>query len=123
MATRPFGPWYSLAPSCYELSPPTSTARVAACKALPTDAEIEQSGLRDAGSFLEDMRDNRPAEYDQFIKNRATEWGSSPPQPMARCIDHFMSVCIRAIEVSAGGGGASELTEKGAVAFFRGFQT
>ena len=77
----------------------------------------------DAGSFLEDMRDSRPAEYDQFLKNRATGWGSSPPQPMARCIDHFMSVCIRAIEVSAGGGGASELTEKGAVAFFRGFQT
>jgi len=74
--------------------------RVAAMKSLPTDAEISAAGCRDAADFLERLRVEDAAALDELVTTRATPWGSEPSQPLARCIDHLMSIIVQAIDHS-----------------------
>ena len=50
---RPFGPWYSLAPSCYGLSPPTSTAATLHARHVTYDHDEQDRDVLRAQLVLE----------------------------------------------------------------------
>ena len=77
--------------------------RTATIKALPTDAEIDQAGLSDAGQFLLSMQRKRPEAYQDFLRERAVnplhpELHPGAPQPVARCVEHLCMLMVRVVE-------------------------
>ena len=79
--------------------------RLGGMAALPTDDEISAAGCSDAGDYLNYLRAQDENQYKQLKAERAAEWGSSPKQPLSRCVDHLCAVMIRKAE--AGGGAQS----------------
>ena len=94
--------------------------RVAVLKALPTDEELHAAGDDgaghpfNAGTYLLELAASRPAEYVQMLRERATEWGAPPAQPMERCVEHL--VHIMAVHCQGGllrrGGDSFSLTQR-----------
>tara|TARA_B100000780_G_C21041757_1_gene418066 strand:+ start:92 stop:817 length:726 start_codon:yes stop_codon:yes gene_type:complete len=73
--------------------------RTACMKALPTDAEIDQAGLSDAGQFLLHMQLKRPDDYQDFLRNRAINpLHPGAAQPVARCVEHLCMLMVRIVE-------------------------
>jgi len=95
--------------------------RLGGMAALPTDDEISAAGCSDAGASLNYLRAQDENQYKQLKAERAAEWGSSPKQPLSRCVDHLCAVMIRKAE--AGGGAQSskdlQLSTKEARAFVK----
>lgn len=94
--------------------------RIAVLKALPTDAELAQSGCSDAGvfmqklqastlsaSFIESLGLRWEPGWDAltaFQRSRAAGWGeTSLAQPLARCLHHTICCIIRTIEEDSHG--------------------
>ena len=76
--------------------------RAAAIKALPTDAEIDQAGLSDAGQFLLTMQRKRPEAYQDFVRERAVDpLHPGAAQPVARCVEHLAMLMVRVVERAA----------------------
>ena len=46
-----------------------------------------------------------------MLLERRTAWGDDPDQPIERCLDHLLSIIIRAIEVESGAKGDGVLRE------------
>lgn len=87
--------------------------RVAALKALPTDAEISDAGCSHAGSFLKHLSSSDPAAYELFLQERRAPWGELPSvQPIARCVAHTLALLISTIEIQTRGSDNLRLTEK-----------
>ena len=74
--------------------------RFACLKALPTDEEIAAAGCNDAHGYIEWLRDEDENAYDEMMETRGTPWGSEPPQPADRCVDHLISMILRTIEAT-----------------------
>ena len=73
--------------------------RTATMKALPTDAEIEQAGLSDAGQFLLHMQLKRPEAYQDFLRERTIDpLHPGAAQPVARCVEHLCMLMVRVVE-------------------------
>ena len=73
--------------------------RTATMKALPTDAEIDQAGLSDAGQFLLNMQLKRPEAYQDFLRERAIDpLHPGAAQPVARCVEHLCMLMVRVVE-------------------------
>lgn len=92
--------------------------RVAACKALPNDQMLADSGHGNAADFMHDLRKNRPAEYDAFVEGQRTPWGEAPRQPLDRAAHHLIILIIGLIEAGTRGDDDFELTEKEVGFFF-----
>ena len=73
--------------------------RTATMKALPTDAEIDQVGLSDAGQFLLNLQLKRPEAYQDFLRERAIDpLHPGAAQPVARCVEHLCMLMVRVVE-------------------------
>lgn len=86
--------------------------RLAVLKALPTRADIEAAGLKDAGQFLMEKRRQDPQGYNQFLEERATRWGEEPKQPVHKCVEHLICLIIREIEDRSKGVDNFDLTQE-----------
>ena len=82
--------------------------RIASLKALPTGEEIRDAGCRDAARFFAMLRAHDEKKYLALLKERATRWGSTPSQPLHRCVAHLIALILRAISMPKEH--ASELT-------------
>ena len=76
--------------------------RLAIQKALPTDEEINAapSDVTDAGRYMRYLELEHHGNYQEMLKARRRAWGSTPTQPMERCIAHLIAIIIRAVESS-----------------------
>jgi hypothetical protein len=75
--------------------------RLATLKALPTSAEVDESGAPDAGIYMARFKIDDEEAYDQMLIDRAGSWGSLPAfQPADRCVYHMVNIMIRRIEDS-----------------------
>ena len=77
--------------------------RVAVCKALPTDDEVEAAGFEDAGAFLLALRES-PSDYKQWVDDW-NEAHDSPivkaTQPAIRCLEHLILLIVRTVEANS----------------------
>ena len=76
--------------------------RLSTLKALPTDQEIEELECDDAGEFFAKLQAEDEERYDDMLSQRGREWGSTPIQPVARCVDHLCCMLIRRVEGDSG---------------------
>lgn len=78
--------------------------RLAALKALPTDAEIAVSARThghevDAGAYMFKLQATDSHGYQRLLKERAGRWGSVQVlQPFERCVNHLLAIVIRRID-------------------------
>jgi len=91
--------------------------RLAVIKALPTDEEIQRLGCVDAGEFMlklerSEFPDEVMVQFQNFHVDRAVSWGTSPPQPMHRCVEHTISHILRIVEDETAGGDDLKVTRK-----------
>ena len=94
--------------------------RIAALKALPTDAEIAEAKQPNAGAFMAALKADEEDAYLAMLAERATPWGSEPTlQPMARCIEHTIAMIIYQMEWDVAGTENMKLSEQEAVAWFK----
>ena len=78
--------------------------RISVCKSLPTDDEIAQAGFAHAGSYMANLRLTDEEAYQRMLVERAQPWGAEPTlQPVARCVDHTISMMICSIESDTAG--------------------
>ena len=68
--------------------------RLAALKALPTDEEIAEAGVSNAGTYLRQLKMSDADAYHMLLRTRAPEFGKPPLQPLPRAIDHFIECLI-----------------------------
>ncbi len=128
--------------------------RLSALKALPTDLELcreqydeaiasgsspgaaaaaveaaVEPGGSSAGRYLNGLRADDPAAYDELLTTRASSWGSTPRQPVSRCIDHVLSIIFFTIGTEGDANTnpwderSSPLGEKEINKYFKGFDT
>ena len=72
--------------------------RLATLKALPTDEEVAASCLPDAGAYFRRMRRIHENHYHELMRTRGNQWPGELRQPIWRCVDHLISIMIRAIQ-------------------------
>ena len=72
--------------------------RAATLTPLPTDAEVEAAGCKDAGEFVVRMKERDPADWKEFGAAVAVPWGGELRQPVERCVEHLCMVMIRTVE-------------------------
>ena len=95
--------------------------RLSMLKALPTSAELQETGCSDAGIFLQRLRAGTlPEEFmdaleassgstfsdalGSFQCARGAAWGeTSPVQPMEMCVQHIVACIVRTIEEDSRG--------------------
>ena len=77
--------------------------RVAVLKALPSDAEVEAAGCKDAAIFLEELEERDPEEFQQLLTDRRVPWGQESSLPRERCVAGLMALIVRKVELGAGG--------------------
>ena len=80
--------------------------RVAVMKALPTDEEIKQTGVEDAGEFMLQLKQSSSwidISYEEWVDN----WNEAHDAPMVkatqpphRCLTHLILVIVRTIEAT-----------------------
>lgn len=85
--------------------------RVAGLKGLPDDDDIVSGGFRDAGEMMLYLRANDVPRYERTVLN-CSQWGEEPLQPIARCVDHLLSIVVRQIEAKTSGDDDMCLTGK-----------
>jgi len=95
--------------------------RIAGLKALPTDEEVEASGLKDGGQYLAALKADSPDAYSALVATRSTLWGSPPRQKMSRCVAHLIGIIFYKIEDVTLERHDVDLCPKDIVAFFKGF--
>ena len=71
--------------------------RVCTTIALPTDAEVTESGLADGGEYLRVLRTS-DKEFQRYVSKQKTGWSREPRQAVQRCIAHLMSYLVRVFE-------------------------
>ena len=86
--------------------------RAALLKAWPTPAEVEESGLADAGEFVRFLRRDDPARHKAMCEERAVVWGALPSTPPPECIENMISLLIQIIEEQLYGETASKTKNK-----------
>ena len=74
--------------------------RLAAIAPLPTDDEIRDALLPDAGAFVAYLKREKPAMFEVFQTERTGKWNSPPRQPIHRCLEHLLQIIFRRIEGS-----------------------
>jgi len=74
--------------------------RFAAIAPLPTDDEIRDAELPDAGVFVAHLKREKPAMFEVFQTERTGKWNSPPRQPIHRCLEHLLQIIFRRIEGS-----------------------
>jgi hypothetical protein len=90
--------------------------RCATMKALPTTAELLLLGATDCGTFMTELRAN-PQAYTIFVEARERSWGDKLRQPIARCVEHLLSLLVRTVESSTSGGSDCKLSKSEVVRF------
>ena len=90
--------------------------RLSVMKALPTSAELDLAGARDAGTFMIELRGN-PAGYSAFVKARERNWEDPLRQPIERSVEHLLSLIIRTIETGTAGSDDMRLTKAELIGF------
>ena len=74
-------------------------------KALPTRAEVAESGCSDAGQYMRKLHNNQLTDSEgntldvSAFFGRATPWGVDPMSPIPEMVDHTLAIIIRAIHV------------------------
>ena len=74
-----------------------AVVRLAFCIALPTDAEIIEANMGDAGDFLLLMATNQDVML-EFVSSRKTGWQQEPRQRVNRCVAHLIALMVRSVE-------------------------
>ena len=79
--------------------------RLSGLKALPTDEEITKAGCSHAGSYMAKLRIEDEETYEKIMEERSTPWSErfTPPQPMARLVEHTICMIIYKIEAETSG--------------------
>ena len=98
--------------------------RVAAIKALPTDEELTEAGMLHAPAFLNEMRETRPGEYEQFLLTRGGTWGGRLRQPLHKALGHLLNMIVAGCVPQRRVDGAEPLpplTEKECIVYCRTF--
>ena len=70
-----------------------AVVRIATTIALPTDAELEETGAKDAGAFLMMLRADTRA-WSSFVASHRGGWDVEPRQPIGRLVDHLCCVFV-----------------------------
>jgi hypothetical protein len=70
--------------------------RVAQCKALPTDAEVEAAGCSDGGEFLLELRKD-PQAHREFIASHNKEWWQPLRQPIADALKQLLMLVMHSV--------------------------
>jgi len=76
--------------------------RLSVLKALPTDDEIKELDCNDAGEFFAKLQADDEERLQDILTKRCCSWGSTPTQPVARCVDHLCCMLIRRVEEDSG---------------------
>ena len=76
--------------------------RLCTMKALPTDDQIDEAGAEDAGEFILELQKD-PKAWDNFLSENEQTWDVEPPQPIARCVDHLLTLLVRVVELNTAG--------------------
>ena len=86
--------------------------RVAGLKALPTDDEIAEAGCPHAGAYMSKLQIEDEESYDRMLEERSTPWSKrfEPPQPMARLVEHTITIMIHCMEGDTAGNDNLQLT-------------
>ena len=98
--------------------------RLAMVIALQTDAELELVPGIDAGEFIMMLRGGKD-DYAEFIEAHRREQGHGnqeqvePRQHVSRCVDHFMSLVTRLVELNTRGKKDELVDEDEALAFLK----
>ena len=77
--------------------------RLSMVVALPTDEDLSELGVTDAGEYLISLAKDSPSFYREYVKTRKGSWFGPPKQPIWRCIDHLILYCERLIEANSRG--------------------
>ena len=64
--------------------------RIATMKEFPTEEEMEAEGVSVAGAFVLQLKDEK--RFDDFLATHSREWKDELRQPIARCVEHLLSV-------------------------------
>ena len=92
--------------------------RLAAIKGLPFTDDIIAAGFVDAGAYMAHLAQRNPEAYDKILRNCGS-WGSLSPQPLATCVDHLLSIIVRAIEADSVGADDLHLTNEEVSSWWR----
>lgn len=71
--------------------------RMATLKALPTDEEIAEADVEDAGDFLLRLRSSDPLAYKHFLTACTPTFGQPPRQGVHRSVEHVCNLIMRTI--------------------------
>ena len=91
--------------------------RLAVRKAFPTSDEIAKAECESAGEYIAQLKAESPDEYTKLNCSRASAWGSEPPEPPHRCVEHLCSLLV--VTCQRGKGDGKTLTEKEVNAFMK----
>ena len=94
--------------------------RLATMKGMPTDEEIKAAGCKDAGHFIHMMQATSGSAYTAFLQQHPQRWNEVPRQPIARCVEHLISLILVTVEATVGVSMDLKLTETEASQFMRG---
>jgi len=72
--------------------------RVAHSKALPTDAQIAESGHADAYEFVTHLKTNDLLQYELFVAEADGEWWHAPRQPIGDAVRHLLCLMRKTTE-------------------------
>ena len=76
--------------------------RLSAMKSLPSPAEVEEAHCVDASEYLEKLKAEDPAKWEDLVKSRATPWGDAPAFPLQYCVVQLLAIIVRSIEQHSG---------------------
>ena len=80
---------------------------LAALKAIPTDAQIEESLDEHAGAHLSRLRSEQGKEFRNLLARGANKWGDDQlSQPFDRAVAHLLAIITHAIETDVQGSGS-----------------
>ena len=71
--------------------------RLSCIIALPTDFEIGETGVRDAGEYMMALLADSNA-MQSFVATQKTGWQTEPKQRVSRCVAHVISIMVRTVE-------------------------
>lgn len=76
-----------------------AVCRLAALTPLPTDEELADTGVQDAGLYMIYLSIRDPDAYQALLSERVGAWGRTPDnQPFHRCVEHLITLMLRRVE-------------------------
>ena len=74
-----------------------SLCRIASMQGLPIETEVQDAGCADAGIYVARLLANKDSRLER-MKERGTNWGEQPCQPISACLEHSVAIIIRTVE-------------------------